>query len=298
MQGLYVKMSNKCWITQLLQHKPDLTVQDLLIPASRHSDARYLKGDKQTLWHKWLTKRLTTQSESVFNQLKAGVRMLCVDVDQDMTGKWICKCGGHSTCDFITVINAADSFARKTSDPVFLSIKTKNFQAVVDFAKESKSSVRYISSNLHTLKVSELCIAHSATVVVFPANTFLETLPTQVDILPSEAFRSLVKIMARKRQVSRPSQLSEPAAQLHLLVWSALQSKRFSFLLKNSQRLATRANLKFPFFLLQHDTLLLENANAVAFDFSTDTYNIKSLIALNFEAVRQGNKGRVEVQEI
>lgn len=243
------------WISNMTKIKGDLKVSDLILPGS-HNSASYLVRPGKRVQPMSFDSSAIYQRDTVYEQLKQGIRMLHIRVLLDKRTKRLRTHSKSQNVDFDTVVKQIKAFSVLSKDVVFIRLIAQDASAATAIKTSIGSafgsgSVEYTDANL--LMKTEIKGLMSA-------NTRLVFIGCDVRVTRLETIKS-----GENR-----------AGMGHFDVLLYQRKPLFSFRGRESYKLET--NDTFDKFVSAHGEFCLKHTNAVLFDFATCNDNVTRLI--------------------
>ena len=251
------------WIRNMVKVKNDLTVSGLILPGSNNSASYMVRPGKRVKCFS-LDSSALYQEDSIYDQLKKGVRMLYIRVLLDPRTKRLRTHSRSQNVDFDAVLKQLKAFLLISKDVVFVQL------------------IAHDQSAAHAIK---LAMRNSLPDVITEISNATALNETKIENLLKNQKRVViiscpVRINSTKDLMNFKTDAPAFAAakQFDILLYQR-KPKAVSF---DRKSFKSEFNKTFSDFVFAHEHDTLKQINAVLFDFATSSDMIKRLILMSY----------------
>ena len=246
------------WISNMVKIKEDITISDLILPGS-HNSASYAVRPGKRVRSMTFDSSAEYQRDTIYEQLKKGIRMLHTRVLLDKRTKRLRTYSKSQNVDFDTVLKQIKAFSVLSKDVIFIRLIARD------------------SSAARGIKDSITSTFGSASVEYTDANLLLKT--KIKDLLSAKTRIIFIGCDVRITHLeSVKSSETKTASSGNFDVLLYQRKPIISF--KSRENVKLKTNETFDKFVFLHGEYCLKQINTVLFDFATCNDNITRLILM------------------
>ena len=246
------------WISNITKIKEDVLVSDLILPGSHNSASYAVRPGKRV---KWMTfdSSAVYQGDTIYEQLKKGIRMLHVRVLLDKRTKRLRTYSKSQNVDFDTVLKQIKAFSVLSKDVVFIRLIARDSSA----AKGIKDSITSTFGSASVEHSDANLLLKTKIMDLLTANTRIVFMGCDVRVTHLEMVKS-----NKNRAVGGRN-------------FDALLYQRKPIIsFRGRENVKLKTNETFDKFVFRHGEYCLKQTNTVLFDYATCNDNITRLILM------------------